>query len=416
MSQNPLTNYSGTQSSKVPGLKPALAATLASLEVQLDQELARYRRTRSSTRTLNQTNTGNYIGNLPQQLIAMTTTLENIESSVAAVKTNTSLSSLTDNLEDEPGSATVKTNEVDDLSLPLTSESTKTQNSRILSNSASSIVTTVAQTQKSENLLQPSDKPTQPDDYLESSEALLRSLTDEQPQTKKSTNSSDSLLSPLGIGSMLLLLVASLTLGYIVFNPKMLSQLNLGKSLNSKSSPPVNQSEEGQSSSLPQPKPPLTPIPKYPNLAAKEFPEVRDPNDIVGLQPKVQPTPTTLPNSVTLPKPINPTVALPAPRVLPQPPIDSTLDPTTKTGQKLPAADQPQLNAEIKPSADGFYHVVTDNQSDRSLPTARRVIPDAYLSLDNKLIYLATVKTKQQAQQQLQQLQSKGIRARIKQP
>jgi len=37
----------GTQSSKTPGLKPQLAAALACLEVQLDQELARYRRTRT---------------------------------------------------------------------------------------------------------------------------------------------------------------------------------------------------------------------------------------------------------------------------------------------------------------------------------------------------------------------------------
>ncbi len=416
MSQNPLTDYSGTQSSKVPGLKPALAATLASLEVQLDQELARYRRTRSGTRVLNQSNTGNYVGSLPQQLISMTTTLENIESSGESAKTDTPPTSLSNIFEEESRSA-VKTEEVNDLNLSLTSKSSKTENSRNSSNSTSSIVPTAVQTQKSENILQPSDQPTQPDDYLESSEALLRSLTDEQPQTKKSNNnSSDSLLSPLGIGSMLLLLMASLTLGYIVFNPNMLSQLNLGKSLNSKSSTPVNKPERDGISSLPQPQPVLTPIPKYPNLAAKEFPDLKDPNDIVILKPKVQPIPTALPNSVVLPKPINPTNVAPATTLLPKPPIDPALNPANKPGQNLPDAVQPQLSAEIKPSADGFYHVVIDNQNDRSLPTARQVIPDAYLSLDNKLIYLATLKTKKQAQQQLQQLQAKGINARIKQP
>lgn len=415
MSQKPTTDF-GTQSSKTSGLKPAVAAALASLEVQLDQELARYRRTRTGTRTLNQARTGNYNSSPTQQLAVMTMTLENIESTVGA-KTNSPPTSVADSLQEEPLPATVKTEEVDHLNLSPTSESTKNENPRTSPNSASSIVPAAAQVQKGKNLLQPNDTPTQPDDYLESSEALLRSLTDKQPPTRKPGNSSsDSLLSPLGIGSMLLLLMASLTLGYIVFNPKILSQIDLGKLFKSDSSLPTNQSQKVQSKSLPQPEPSLTVIPKYPNLADKEFFKVRDPKDVVGLQPKASPTPTILPNSVPLAQPINPIDRIPAPRVLPKPPINSVLNPITKPAQKLPTTIPSKPNTEIKPSADGFYHIVMDNQSDKTLAAARQIVPDAYLSLDNKLIYLGAFKTQQEVQQQMQLLQSKGIKPRVQQP
>jgi hypothetical protein len=417
MSQKPLTDF-GAQSSKTSGLKPPVAAALASLEVQLDQELARYRRTRTGTRTLNQARLGNYNSSSTQQLTVMTTTLDDIQSSVG-VNTNPPPTSVTDTLEDEPLPATVKTEEVDHLNLSLTSESTKTQDPQTLPNSGSSIVPAGIQIHKSENLSQGDDTPTELNDYLESSAALRRSLTAEQPQTRKPSNSSsDSLLSPLGIGSMLLLLMASLTLGYIVFNPKILSQINLAKLFQSDSSPAVNQSQKVETKSSPQPQPQPSLIPKYPypNLANKEFPTVSDPKDVVGLQPKIQPIPAPLPNSVPLPQPINPIDTIPAPSVLPKPQINSQLNPTTKTPQKLPTATPSTANTEIKPSADGFYHIVTDNQSDKSLTAARQIVPDAYLSLDNKLIYLGAVKTQQEVQQQLQQLQSKGIKARVKQP
>ena len=210
-------------------MKPPVAAALASLEVQLDQELARYRRTRTGTKTLNQARLGNYGSSSTQQLTVMTTTLDHIQSSVG-VNTNPPPTSVTDTLEEEPLPATVKTEGVDHLNLSLTSESTKTQDPQNLPNSGSSIVPAGIQIHKSENLSQGDDTPTELNDYLESSAALRRSLTAEQPQTRRPSNSSsDSLLSPLGIGSMLLLLMASLTLGYIVFNPKILSQINLAK-------------------------------------------------------------------------------------------------------------------------------------------------------------------------------------------
>ncbi len=241
MTQNPLID-SGTQSSKTLGLKPPLAAALASLEVQLDQELARYRRTRTGSRTSNQPHVGNYISSQPQQFTALTTTSDKIQPSVVEIKTNAPPASVPTNPQENPALATVNTEELDNHKIP-SSPNAKTQTPPPPPNT-SSIVPAVIKATKSENIVQPDNTPKQPDDYLESSEALLRSLTEEQPETKKPNNSGDSLLSPLGIGSMLLLLVASLTLGYVVFNPKSLPQLNLGKLFNDGSSPTGENTEE----------------------------------------------------------------------------------------------------------------------------------------------------------------------------
>lgn len=454
MTQNPL-NDSGTQSSKTPGLKPGLAAALASLEVPLDQELARYRRTRNGLVASNQRRIVSYMNSQAQPLTAILTTSGTTQSSVTEIKTNVppasvtvnhqqtsapatakidvpAASSLAINPQNNPTPAAVKTEELHNLNVPSISDFVKTQTQLPPPppNFSSSIVPAVVKDTKSENLLQPDDTSKHPDDYLESSEALLRSLTEEQPQTKKPSNSSDSLLSPLGIGSMLLLLVASLTLGYVVFNPKGLSQWNLGKLFNGNSSPAPENTEQVGSNVQPEIQPPRTSIPKYPNLAAQEFPEVRDPNDVVGLKPKVQPTLAVVTNPVvpknpanpqaplsdpnTALKPTNPIALAPVPTLQSLPPLN--LPPTlqTKTSPK-PITTSPKPDAEIKPATDGFYHVVIDNK-DAALASARQVIPDAYLSPNKELIYLGAFKTKEQVQQHMKLLQSKGIKARVQQP
>ncbi|MEH1799410.1 hypothetical protein [Nostoc sp.] len=456
MTQNPL-NDSGAnhQSSKTSGLKPVLAAALASLEVPLDQELARYRRTRTSLVSSNQSRIASYINSQPQPSTAIPTISAKTQSSGTEIKTNVPPvsvpvnhqgtpvpvtakidvpppSSVAVTPEINPAPATAKTEQLNNPNVTSTSDSARTQTQLPPPppNFSSSIVPAIVKNTKSENLLQPDDTPKHPDDYLESSEALLRSLTEEQPETKKPNNSSDSLLSPLGIGSMLLLLVASLTLGYVVFNPKSLSQWNLGKLFNSNSSPVPENTQEVGSNFQPQIAPPSTSIPKYPNLATEEFPEVRDPNDVVGLKPKVQPSLAVVPNPAVPQNPANPQAALPdantglkprnpialapVPTLQTLPPLN--LPPTSpiKTSPK-PIATSPKLNAEIKPGTDGFYHVVIDNKG-AAYASARQVVPDAYLSPNKELIYLGAFKTKEQVKQQMQLLQAKGIQARVQQP
>ncbi|MDZ7961351.1 MAG: hypothetical protein RMY34_26305 [Aulosira sp. DedQUE10] len=416
MSQN-LPIDSSTQSSKTPGLKPTLASALASLEVQLDQELARYRRTRNTSRLANPPRVVSYIGSSPQAIAAAI--LEQSQS--AETKPHTPPATVSEAPQVEAATEAVQFEELDDLQLTSTPEVATTQTPPLPppSNPASIIVRT-GQAHESDTLLQPDDTPIEPDNYLESSEALLRSLTDEEPQAKKPSTSNDGILSPLGIGSMLLLLVASLTLGYVVFNPKSLTQLKLGNLFNDKSPLPAENTTEVANNTQPQPEPLLTPIPKYPNLARKEFPEVNDPNDVVGLKPKGETNPAVLPNPIpaqtiappvqppaglSAPQPTNPTAVAPLPKVEPQVPINSPAP--------SPSPAKTELNAQTKPSADGFYHVVIDNQNDRTFASARQVIPDAYLSTDNKLIFLGAFKTQKEVQKHLEMLQKRGIQARV---
>jgi hypothetical protein len=425
MSQNPLLE-SGTQASKTPGLKPVLSAALASLEVQLDQELARYRRTRTGSRTASQKSVGSYIGS-QSQLIALATTevktqppapespgsgIYREELSLPALKSNISPASASETPHESPVSVTARTEQAQTLNVPPPAPQTaKTQTTPTppTPKSGSIVPTTVVKAQatenaqKNENLIE-NQSPKQPDDYLESSEALLRSLTEEQPQTTKSSNSGDRLLSPLGIGSMLLLLVASLTLGYVVFNPKSLSQLNLAGLFKGNSDTTVEKTEASQ------PETPATPLAKYPNLASEEFPEVNSANDVVGLKPKAKPTPTAQPSPVAIQNPANP--ATQVQQVQPLQSVTSLPSPTATTPPK-PAAPQ-KLDA-VKPSADGFYHIIAENQSG-SFASARIVVPDAYLSPDGKFVYLGAFKTKEEVKQQLQLLQAKGIKARVEQP
>jgi hypothetical protein len=401
----------GTQSSKTPGLKPQLAAALGCLEVQLDQELARYRRTRTGYNTPNQnrvsTNT-----NQPQQTAI--TALEGVlAAGIASQKPISSLTSLVQEkqtvLQPNIPSASVEAETPQEMPAATTvnTELPKPPWVEVIDKTDTpsevngSIVPTVIKSDQTENT--PSDDTSkQPDDYLESSEALLRSLTEEQPQKRKPSNS-DSLLSPLGIGSMLLLLVASLTLGYVLFNPKTLSVFGFG-SKSVPNSPPTASTTNIKNTEKVKPETPTTPIPKYPNLARDEFPEVNDPNDVVTLKPKPKPTPTALPSPVAAPISANPPLA----------PIQQAQPLVLAKAAISPKPEKPL--SEVKPSGDGFYHIVTDNEGDRTFASARQVIPDAYLSPDGKLIYLGALKTKEQVKQQMQLLQAKGIKARVEQP
>ncbi len=57
------------------------------------------------------------------------------------------------------------------------------------------------------------------EDYLESSEELLRSLAQEEADAASERSGLENVMTPFGIGSMLLLLMASGMFGYLVMNP-----------------------------------------------------------------------------------------------------------------------------------------------------------------------------------------------------
>jgi hypothetical protein len=155
-----------------------------------------------------------------------------------------------------------------------------------------SIVNTTIQSPQHQTPL-PTRIPKQPDNYLGSSEASLRNLIAEAPKKTKTFKTSsfrNFVLSPLGIGSMLSLLLTTLTLGYLVLNSKNLP-FNFSNLFNSNSPRTTKNTELINHNSQSTTKPTTTSIPEYPNLATQEFRQLRDTKDIVDLTPKVKPTP-----------------------------------------------------------------------------------------------------------------------------
>jgi hypothetical protein len=446
MSQNPLM-HSSSQFSKTPSLKPALASTLASLEVQLDRELARYRRYRGKSRTSNQVQPANSNGS---QLQYSTSTNTNIKDNIVEVTTqpvveaerqeipvshiNSNLSPIhVTEIPTPPPPPPLQVAKVAMSVATLATESTRTE-----PNTPQTASIVPAAKPKAESNSNNSDlgvPPTsEPDDYLESSEALLRSLAEEAPKEQKQ-KANNSLLSPLGIGSILLLLMASLILASAIINPKSLPFRLDG--LFRRNNPAVSKNSEtvGGKGQISARNVEVASVPKYPNLARKEFPEVNNPNDVIGLKPKSSSNPITtnsLPIQNKIPQNQIPTQQIPQNQIpqnqiptqqIPRPAVPiapTTINPLTANSPTAnlpsPQPTQEVPISQIKPSADGFYHIVIDNTDPNAFANARKAVPDAYISDDKKLILLGAMKDKNGVQELLNEVKAKGINARIRQP
>lgn len=103
------------------------------------------------------------------------------------------------------------------------------------------------------------------DDYLESSEELLKSLAEEEAKVQAERGFMKNLLTPLGFGSMLLLLLSSAMFGYIVMNPSSFSRWMASRNATTPASP------SSPSANTPIPTHPEAGNLPQPNLAAREF-------------------------------------------------------------------------------------------------------------------------------------------------
>jgi hypothetical protein len=463
-------------------LKPVLAAALSSLEVQLDQELIRYRRTRAVNKAVVPGRVGNSMPNSVQNFAAITKVVTPFPMTVPTteIKTTQEIPSLQpQEAEDLFSAGVIKAEElqkvlnsesstiseseteispnvpsvnvtgfnVPDVNVP-NAEASSTNSSS--TNGSSSLVKTFQAAKNREAKAETENIATEPSDYLESSEALLRSLAEEEPQTKKrSKSNNNSLLSPLGIGSMLLVLVACSALGFALVSPKNIPLLGFGRSSsgNSEQKAQENQTntEARNTSSNTSAQVQPTPIAKYPNLANEQFPEVNSANDVVGLKPKEKPAPIPTTAPPTLQNPVaqnpvaqnpvaqNPPVTVPA---LPMQPIPQTapapvpvvppltapgtpnaattipaIAPTPTSPAAIPTTAPPKLEAGIQRSG-AWYRLSVPNQGPEALAAAKKVVSDAYVSDDGKVIYLGSFKTEQEAKKQLKELEAQGIKAK----
>ncbi|MEG4809028.1 hypothetical protein QUA82_16050 [Microcoleus sp. F8-D3] len=394
------------QSSSTP-IKPALQAVLGSLDVNLEAELTTYRRHRRRA----------------EQWVS--------PSVRTGKQTATTEQQLAQNLAPETAEETQQP-----LSLPLSLAGTQGD---------APLATTRGGTKLSSSAFAPNN-------YLESSEKLIESLDDSKAEPAVERSLAASLLTPLGLSSMLLFLLSCTALGYAVRYPSNLVKMaGLNRLLDRTSPSPDSPASTAISDTGSKE------LPKAPNLVSKEFVEL-DLSTLSNVQPTVSPIPSPSPKASippTPPAPPGPGAAVPIPTedgnpargreqglnnlstaLLPTPspsaaqpvPTLPTLPPTASPAQPAaaspatasPAAASPAASPLGRPAraADGFYYVVTDYTDEKSLQQARKAVPDAYVRNFSKgvKIQMGALNDAASAERLVKELQEKGVKPQYYQP
>jgi len=465
MSQNTSVE-SSTRSLPNPSINPALQAALGSLDVQLEEELARYRRQRAGRPVVSPRGLGRYQTRKPLELIPVDKAGGQTQPLVAGRTTAAPMMSFPLALvnktpEASPANETESglMNQTGQLDAP--SASTDAPGVPSLSNA------TPGHSATEESLteqLTPPEKPAnvtgnlvplaaaqeQPEDYLESSEKLLRSLAQEQAGVRSEKRFTARLLTPLGIGSILLLLLSSATVAYIVTNPSTLSAFGLwffdpntptktktstettvaqneaaknssmnGPNLAAGEFPDVNLNTLSQLEATSTPPPTqIAPLPDLPNSGATSTPPPVVPNsDLPGrysdlssalLQPSLQPG--AVPSLGPVPTPAASAPGLPANSKQSQNP--ATPAPTNKAAASSSPAE---VGSSSVPAKDKYYYVLLNDSSESALEEVRKIIPEAYVENFpiGTRISMGAFMLESEAKTLVDQLKQQGISATI---
>lgn len=406
-------------------LNPQLQAVLGNLDVQLDDELARYRRKKRSEAQAPQPSS--HRSSRPG-------TQKNLELVVTPL----------------PGKV-ASTEAVEGLNGDRTEQETSpSQMDRAASGTPLSPQAALPQPLD--------DGKEQPNDYLESSEKLLVSLDDKSVKNipnqsrsrRRRRRSLKSMLSPLTVGVSLLFVLMLGTIAH-VFTGKAGDRQPVTTAVNSDSS---------------QTETPLPEVPRSPNLADKEFVplDLDTLGTLSGNSPK--PTPIRTVPSASSPVPIENVTTTPATTspnypslenintaILPQSVQDkprssatasnnaesntsasannapeastATTSPTTSPAPPAttptPVTQTPETSAQPTVSAQSFptfFYVLIDYNNDDSLFIARQVVPDAYLREFpvGVKIQMAAFDDAASAQQMANYLKEQGLAAQVYQP
>ncbi len=481
MSQNTSVE-SSTPTISNPSINPVLQAALASIDVQLEEELARYRRQRAGRPVMPARGLGRYQARKPLELIAVDHDQNKTQRPALGMSTAPQISfPLVMNQMPTAAPARETNQELTDQidsEHPLSSTSTEPTSPLVASSRSNAVAEHSAQ-----GVSEPQSRPDKsaevggdlvplaaaqspPEDYLESSEQLLRSLSEEQVDTTPKKRFAERFLSPLGVGSILLLLLSSATLIYIFRNPSTLSALGFNRLFGSKTPTTAQtQPKTTQAKSTPTQN---TPTLKGPDLTSKEFAEVNlgtlshlDTNASPTPTPSAVPSVSNLPDTglTTQAPPVVPNSALPPGRsgdissaLLPSPGQQGTIPsrvapvaplpslptamprmntsnyPATKLSPAppLPAATQQSKasptatqGAESSvPARGGFYYVLMNYGSDSDLAKAKTAVPDAYVERfpQGSQIQMGAFKRESQAKTLVERLKAQGINASIYHP
>ncbi len=288
-----------------------------------------------------------------------------------------------------------------------------------------------------------SDAP--PDDYLESSEELLRNLAREEAKVKVERTFLESLVTPLGVGSMMVLLLSSAMFGYIIMNPSSLQGLgslfarqdadqSATQATNETPYPPIDSQEFvdlglNNLTALQSRPGNAIPMPGVPSITASPIPTVSPLAPVVA--PETPPVPTIASNAG---KPSNNENSnaqsynsaparpvqgynAPAPAPAPAEPVRSyrAPEPASAPARSYRAPEPPIAPASVKRTSSGgySYKVEIPYTGDQSLESAQKVAPGAYLRPDGK-IQLGAVGSQAEAKARAEKLKQQGLEVEVK--
>lgn len=401
-----------------PELKPQLKAVLGYLDVQLESELTRYRRHRRRTKQTTPDPNGQTNPQFQQATDVVT---------VAMNDTAASEGKLFEPQTQPSGWETV----VPAKSAPLAIASQPSSTTPPKTNGAEPAV--------SFSLKPPAPTATSSDGYLESTEALIKSIEERRSNPQENRSLMASLLTPLGIVSMFLFLLSCTALSYVISSPSGRTSLGLDRFFPTPTANPA----PANPPTLATTETSLPPTDSLsPNLAAKEFINL-DLDTLSHINPNQNPVslpaaPATFPPSpaTTLPAPSNNLTSPNDPglnnltqELLPKKPVipavtpaappskpgtnTSTVQPGGGAVPRVVTAQSPARPTEPMKSGDGYYYVVLDYSGDRSFEQAKEVVPDAYIAefKTGKKIQLGALTDAAGAKRLRDELQVQGISA-----
>lgn len=277
----------------------------------------------------------------------------------------------------------------------------------------------------------------EPYDYLQSSEALIKSLDEKPPTYRKKSPAKENIFNPLGVGSILLFLLSCVTLGWVIINYRAnnISFASLRNLFLSATTPvaqnPNSTSEINKTKKLP-------PLPNTPNLAAQEFVDLNLKNisNLAITKPSPTPAASSTPTaaSTASPSPAATPAAQPSPNATKSTTsavsgnLTTALLPNPSAGagnvlsiQSAPVSPSPQATKSTSvanKNNNTFYYVVSQYKGDQSLQKARSIVADAYLRdfPQGTQIQLGAYKDATTAEVIVQQLRKQGLDAVIYRP
>jgi hypothetical protein len=436
------TSAKSSTPSSTLSINPALQAALGSLDVQLEAELARYRRQRRGRGITS----GQLPGHYPKQK-SRVNQLEPTTASPISIAPSAPASPPVDIDQPSPpmgGSPTPENRESPEteptpaLFPPLPSQEAplvKTQEQ-----SATDSQSLEESLEGEGKLVVPTTDQSQPEDYLESSEKLRQTLAEQETTKESQKPLTNRILTPLGVGSILLLLVSSATLTYIFRTSLGLDFLETETPTTADNSAATTVNGENELLGV-----------NRPNLASDdEFPDVN-----INTLPNLKANPTSSPSAspiAPIPNSPPPAAAPPTASVLPLPQLPNpasnlpsalltppTPPPPTATPSVTPNSSPAQPESSTNKSSErankstsaapkpnnansnlskGFYYVLINSNDSSVLETAQTIVPDAYMVNvpAGTKIAMGAFKRESEAKTLVERLKQQGLSASIYNP